>query len=194
MSAPVLYLASGSPRRSEILTQFGVPFRVIPNRLETERLRRDISLPAAVRGLALQKALASTPSEPGYVLGVDTIVVLDDEVLGKPADRDAAIVMLSRLAGRVHRVITGIGIVDTHNGSRFSRSDTAWVRMKAWDNYQIQDYIDGHYVLDKAGAYGIQHENGPVESIQGSRYTVMGLPIHRLLPIIKRCGILAPHL
>ena len=185
-----LFLASSSPRRSDILHQFGIPFEVIRNQLDDEVLGSGGSLRAAVRRLALEKAQASVAAFSGLILGVDTIVVCDGRVIGKPRDRRDARAIIMGLQGRSHQVITAFVFVDTVNNRQLSRSDSATVTIRSMTDAEIHRYAEEASVLDKAGAYGIQDETFPiVEKVIGSRYTVMGLPIMQLLGILKNYSI-----
>jgi len=149
-----------------------------------------VSLRTAVRRLALAKAEVSVADCQGLVLGVDTIVVLDGKVIGKPRDRSHARDIIRQLQGKEHQVITGMGVVDTVSGRRFSRSDVAMVRIYPLSEAAIDSYCMSADILDKAGAYGIQDTDNPiVESVDGSRYTVMGLAITQLLDILKDYSI-----
>ena len=186
----MLYLASTSPRRSDILREFSVPFQVIPNCLFEEYLNPYLGVREAVRRLALQKATASQASWDGMILGVDTIVVVDDVVFGKPVDREDAARMIGQLQGRTHQVISAFGMVDTGSGKTLSRSDVAMVTFRSMSQSEMNTYAQRDDIMDKAGAYGIQDSAaGLISKIHGSRYTVMGLPIRQLLPILRQYGI-----
>ena len=185
-----LFLASSSPRRSDILSQFGIPFEVIPNCLEDECLETAVSLRMAVRRLALEKAVRSVGDFSGLILGVDTIVVCDGHVIGKPRDRMHVRDIIGGLQGRSHQVITAFGLVDTVHNRNLSRSDIATVTIRSMTGPAMDRYSREAPVLDKAGAYGVQDETFPiVEKVIGSRYTVMGLPIVQLLGILKNYSI-----
>ncbi len=188
-----LFLASQSPRRSEILRAAGVPFEVITNQLDDEYLNPKLPITEAVASLALSKAQASRMGRDGYVLGVDTVVVLDEQVLGKPRHYVDAANMLRRLNGRSHRVITGVGLVGTgtFEGLIYADFDEVLVTIKALSDDEINAYSHREFVLDKAGGYAIQdYQYSIVLACDGDRNTVMGLPIQLLLPIFKRCAII----
>lgn len=185
-----LFLASSSPRRSEILRLYGVPFTVIPNRLDEECLSEDVGLRAAVRRLAIEKAVQSAAGFSGLILGVDTVVVLNGQVIGKPRDRSHAREIVSALQGKTHQVITAFALMDTRSKQIISRSDIATVKIRSMTETDLDWYAMNAPILDKAGAYGIQDEAFPiVETVIGSRYTVMGLPILQLLGILKNYSI-----
>jgi septum formation protein len=178
---PPLVLASGSPRRREILAQAGIDFVVIVPQIE-ERQRPGEAPPALATRLAAEKALAVAQTlEPdsGLVLGADTIVVLGDRVLGKPRDAEDAVSMLCSLAGQTHRVITGIAVADPAIGKARTLAVESRVRMRDAQEDEIRDYIALGESLDKAGAYALQGEGGRrfVTQVEGSQSNVIGLPI-----------------
>lgn len=174
-----LILASASPRRAELLRAAGIDFEVDPARLDEEKLHTDVASPSrrAVL-LALAKARAVAALRPGArVLGADTVVVLDAEILGKPRDADHALWMLSRLSGRAHEVITGVAVVEASGDERTGFAATA-VMFRAWPAAELLRYTRSSDPLDKAGAYGIQGPSGAhVEEIDGDFSNVVGLPI-----------------
>ncbi len=175
-----LVLASRSPRRRDLLTRLGVPFSVHPSEAE-ETLPPGASPGEAVRLLAQHKAEAVAPDHPeALTLGADTLVVLGETVLGKPADEDAAAAMLRRLSGRSHIVYTGLALA--HAGRTVTAHEATEVRFAALTEAEIAAYVATGSPLDKAGGYGIQDDLGAlfVEGIQGDYYNVVGLPLHRL--------------
>lgn len=182
-----LILASGSPRRREILTLLDLPFEVFPAAGEPSV---DSSLPLneAVRRVARAKAEEVAARHPGrVVLGADTVVALGGQVMGKPADEAEARAMLRRLCGRTHEVLTGVWICHpgwTDGGAGFT--DTARVEFFPADEEEIAWYAATGEPLDKAGAYGIQGRGLRfVKGIAGDFYTVMGLPGGRLLRFLR---------
>lgn len=131
--------------------------------------------------LARKKADAHRPVKPGeVVLTADTVVILDEEILGKPTDEREAREMLHRLSGRTHKVITGVALL--HHQKEKSFSETTHVTFKVLLDKEINDYVKNYRPLDKAGSYGIQEWLGliGVESIAGSYFNVVGLPVHRV--------------
>lgn len=185
-----LVLASASPRRSAILSRAGYAF-------ETRVADVDEVSPAdgvpwqAVAENARRKARAVPCGVGEVVLGADTILVLTDEWLGKPADRGVAAAMLALLAGRVHRVATAVCL--TFSGGEEAFVEETQVRMRSLTPAEIAAYHDVVNPLDKAGAYNID-EHGPlpggvVEAIEGSFVNVMGLPLERLAPRLSALGI-----
>lgn len=183
-----IILASASPRRQELLRQVGLTFRVEPS-LVDENIAEPLSPAELVEHLALIKAKEVAARHPeAIVLGADTIVVVDGAVLGKPADRAAAIAMLERLADREHLVMTGVALVQ---GERVlvSHEETA-VRFGPLTREQIERYVDSGEPMDKAGAYGIQgRAAGLIESISGDYFNVVGLPLYRTVHMLSTFGV-----
>ncbi|MBW7981783.1 Maf family protein [Enterobacillus tribolii] len=172
-----LYLASGSPRRRELLTLMAVPFERLT--LEVEEVRRpDEPALDYVRRLAQDKALAGVQAAPeDYpVLGADTIVVLAGRVLEKPRDAGHAAEMLRALSGRTHQVITAVALADRQR--HLCCHVVTDVTFRMLSEQDIRHYIDSGEPMDKAGAYGIQGLGGCfVRSISGSYHAVVGLPL-----------------
>jgi septum formation protein len=178
-----LVLASQSPRRRQLLEMLGIPVVVSPAHVQEIPLPREAPL-AYARRLARDKARAV----PGaYVLGADTIVVLGDTLLEKPADREDAVRMLSHLQGRRHDVITAVCLV--HDGQEHEAQDTTRVYFRAMDEAYLRAYAATGEADDKAGAYGIQGYGAAlVERIEGDFFSVMGLPVQLVLDLLRRAG------
>ncbi|CAI0880639.1 Maf family protein [Serratia fonticola] len=179
-----LYLASGSPRRHELLTLLGVPFEVILTHTEEQRQEGEAA-ENYVRRLAQDKARAgvSLAQQDWPVLGADTIVVLNGQVLEKPRDKEHAAQMLAALSGKQHQVMTAVAIADKQGVlCQLVVTDVTFRNLSPQD---ICDYIATGEPMDKAGAYGIQGKGGCfVRTITGSYHAVMGLPLvetHELL-------------
>ena len=182
-----IVLASNSPRRKELLSGIDVEYelRTLPDIEE--------SFPAALpheqvaEYLACKKAEAylSALNEEELLITADTIVLLDGKILGKPADFKEAAVMLHTLAGKQHRVITGVCMVTSHKKYHFS--DTTHVTFGTLSDEEIEYYLTNYSPLDKAGSYGVQEWIGyvAVERIEGSYFNVMGLPIHKIYSALK---------
>ncbi|MGD8165183.1 Maf family protein [Pantoea sp. FN0307] len=172
-----LYLASGSPRRRELLTQLGLHFERVITDVEEQR-REDESALQYVRRLAREKAQAGVAVAPHDlpVLGADTIVVLNGEVLEKPRDALHAAEMLTRLSGQTHQVLTAVALADRQRElDCLVTTDVTFRLLTAQD---IQAYIASGEPMDKAGAYGIQGLGGNfVRKINGSYHAVVGLPL-----------------
>ncbi|ROR06108.1 nucleoside triphosphate pyrophosphatase [Erwinia sp. JUb26] len=172
-----LYLASGSPRRRELLTQLGLSFERISTEVEEQR-RDGEQAEHYVRRLALEKAQAgvAVARQDLPVLGADTIVVLHNEVLEKPADADAAAAMLAKLSGQTHQVMTAVAFADRQRSLDCLVVTDVTFRSLTPDD--IRNYIASGEPMDKAGAYGIQGLGGNfVRKINGSYYAVVGLPL-----------------
>ncbi len=174
---PTLVLASGSPRRRELLGQLGIPFEVRPADLD-ETPHTDEQAEPYVGRLSREKALAV--AKPGeWVIAADTTVALDGLILGKPDDPDDAIRILTMLAGRSHQTHTGLALADGTTGEILhAHVDTAVVTLRAFDRDLIEWYVASGEPLDKAGAYGLQGMGGMlIERVDGNVQTVVGLPM-----------------
>lgn len=172
-----LYLASGSPRRRELLEQLGLRFERLSTQVE-EQKRPDEQAEAYVRRLACEKARAgvAVAEQDLPVLGADTIVVLNDAVLEKPADEAAAAEMLAKLSGQTHRVMTAMALADAKQLLDCLVVTEVTFRTLSADD--ISAYIASGEPMDKAGAYGIQGLGGNfVRKINGSYHAVVGLPL-----------------
>lgn len=172
-----LYLASGSPRRQELLTQLGITFEKVVPGIEEQR-RPQESAPQYVSRLAREKAQAGVALtvENLPVLGADTIVILNGEVLEKPRDGEHAAAMLRLLSGKTHQVLTAVALADSeHTMDCLVVTD---VTFRVLSEQDIADYVASGEPLDKAGAYGIQGLGGCfVRRINGSYHAVVGLPL-----------------
>ena len=188
---PSMVLASASPRRRELLHQIGIVFRVVAADIEeiplTEEKPGDFVLRMA-RGKALEVMRREGAGLP--VLGSDTAVILDGQILGKPVDRGDAIAMLSSLSGKTHEVFSAVAVAvsetkihEALNVTRvtFSRLELDW----------IESYCDTGDPMDKAGAYGVQGKAAEkISRIEGSFYGVMGLPLYETAQLLKRAEVL----
>lgn len=185
-----LVLASASLRRAELLKKIGLDFIVRPAVTE-EIIKPKLDLLEQVKGLALQKARAVAETLPaGLVIGADTIVVLGQEVLGKPNSREMAVQMLSRLSGQQHQVLTGVALVDSQSGQAISEVESTLVQFRTLTLEEITAYVKTGEPLDKAGAYGIQEKGAIlVERIEGCYFNVVGLPLARLVRMLKEMGV-----
>ena len=174
----MLILASQSPRRKELLAHLNMPFTV---RVADIDEAMDPAKPPAeeVARVSLAKALAIPREEADTVIAADTIVVLDDKVLGKPVDKADARAMLSALSGRTHQVMTGVTVL---KGSRsLTHTEITEVYFRTLSQEEIDRYVESGEPMDKAGSYGIQGGASLfVEKLHGDYYNVMGLPVCRL--------------
>ena len=184
---PPLVLASQSPRRAELIGRLGLEFETLPADIDESYLPGETPEVHAER-LAREKALAIAVSRPdALVVGSDTIVVIDGEVLGKPRDPEHAVQMLMRLSGREHEVCTGIAVA--HGGHVESGLERVHVRFRRLDCRACEEYVATGEPMDKAGAYGIQgFGSAIVECIDGDYFAVMGLPVVQMLLLIERFG------
>lgn len=174
-------LASNSPRRRELLAELGVDYRVEVIKGIEESHPAEMPAHDIAEYLSRKKAAAYRLKPNELLITADTVVILDGEVLGKPADEAAACEMLRHLSGRTHSVVTGVAVTTLDGGMR-SFSDEALVEFDVLSDDEINYYVKNYRPLDKAGAYGIQEWIGyaGVKRMEGSFYTVMGLPVHKL--------------
>lgn len=184
---PRLVLASGSPRRRRLLAGLGLDFDVRPPHVD-ESVEPGESPQDHVRRISVAKARAT--GEAGeLVLAADTVVVLGEELLGKPAHPAQARAMLSRLAGHEHRVLTGVTLRDPASGKVGTDVASSSVRLRALEPGEIEWYVATGEPADKAGAYALQGIGGLfVESICGSSSNVIGLPLPLLYSLFPRLG------
>ena len=185
MKANQIVLASGSPRRREILTQIGVDFEVIvSNEEECPKSADPLDFP---RENAAMKALAVSKKVPGaYVLGFDTLVFLDGKPLGKPKTPEEALEMLQKLNGKTHKVITGVAIAKDAQVVDTQQEETR-VLFRENSLRELKNYVNSKDPMDKAGAYGIQTRGARlIKSISGCYYNVVGLPVALTLEMLAR--------
>jgi septum formation protein len=177
-----IVLASASPRRKELLKGLDIDFEVRTKGDIDESFPTDMPVAEAPLYIALQKAKAYIDEidDDETVITADTVVILDNELIGKPCDRAAAIAMLRRLSGRRHEVVTGVALTGKAQQTSFSVS--SYVVFDELTEDEIVRYVDKYKPFDKAGAYGIQEWIGfvGVRSVEGSFYNIMGLPVQRL--------------
>lgn len=178
-------LASQSPRRKNLLEKAGFSFDVVVSDADETTEKMDPS--DLVEFLAEFKAKTVLESHPGkVVLGADTIVVLGNEIIGKPKDTDDARSLLKRLSGTHHKVYTGICVLD--NNMKDILHEVSDVYFKELDDFQINQYLSEHTALDKAGAYNAE-EATFIDKIEGSYSTVVGLPIDKVISLLRKHGI-----
>ena len=191
---PSIILASQSPRRKQLLEWAEVAFEVIVKETD-ESYPDNLSMDAIAMHIARNKALAvkemignNKDQNNLYktIVAADTIVVLNNQVIGKPKDREHAIQILSSLAGQIHHVVTGVVIVSPTKEIAFA--DTTEVEFHQLDENQISFYVDKYKPYDKAGAYAIQEWIGVVgiKSVKGDFYNVMGLPVSKVVQVLKQ--------
>jgi len=184
-----LVLASASPRRRELLRRLVSDFDVIASAVD-ERFEPG-PLAEAVAALAVVKARAvAAGRSAGIVVGADTIVVIDGDALGKPADHDEAVAMLRRLRGRTHEVLTGVAVIDVAGGRVFRDTEITRVTMARYPDDLIERYAASGAPLDKAGAYAIQDLDGAlVDTLVGSYTNVVGLPLGLTARLLAAAGV-----
>lgn len=182
-----IILASASPRRKEILENTNVKFKIMASSIEELTLEGESPCKMVMR-LAFEKGIdIAFRQKSDLVISADTIVVLDNTVLGKPKDEIEARKMITSLSGRTHQVITGISLINLDNNKKIIDYVISNVKFKNLSEEDINDYIRTKESLDKAGAYGIQGYGALlVEEIQGDYFNIVGLPISRLSDLLKK--------
>jgi septum formation protein len=188
MTTPPVILASQSPRRRELLTLVGIPHTIRPADIDERYLPGEVPRAHAER-LAREKAAVVARDEPdAVVIGSDTIVVVDGEVLGKPRDEQHAAEMLARLSGRSHVVMTAVAVM--WRGVELSAVEEVGVTFHPLDADTVLSYIATGEPMDKAGAYGIQGYGATiVQRVDGDYFAVMGLPLQRLVRLMEQLGL-----
>lgn len=182
-----IFLASKSPRRKKLLEQINLSFEIVHS--EIDETIYDNELPEqAVMRLAKEKAESCIDKCKGIVISADTIVVVDNKVLGKPSDEKEAFEMLKILSGNNHHVFTGYSVLNTANNYEIVDYEKTEVTFRVLDDDEIIDYIKTGSPLDKAGAYGIQDDFGAVfiTKIVGDYYNVVGLPLSKVYSSLKK--------
>ncbi len=185
-----IILASGSPGRKGLLEQIGLEFEVDPSNYE-EDMTLEMEPCELAKHLSLGKAKdVAQRHEDTIVIAADTFCVLGKEILGKPHTVENAKIMLQKLSGKAHSVITGFTIIDTATGKQVSKSVETKVFITNISEEDINDYVSLGEPLDKAGAYAMQHRGGIfVEKIEGDYFNVVGLPLLPVVLELKNFGI-----
>jgi len=185
-----LILASSSPRRAEILANAGLPFSVLSSAVDESPYPGET--PAAlVQRLANAKAdlVTARAIGPAIILAADTVVVLDDKILGKPSSVEDARHMLQQLSGRTHSVLTGVALVRLPDGERRRFIESTLVHFRPITDEELSSYLATEEPYDKAGAYAIQGQAGRyIPRIEGCYFNVVGLPLSRVLTELKGLG------
>ena len=190
-SNPSFILASASPRRNDLLSRLGLSFEVIP--ADTDETLFDGERPGEhTRRLAEAKARAVAEQHPGrWSLGADTIVFIDDEILGKPADEDDAFHMLQTIAGRRHTVVTSFCVANAERAERALETVKSLVFLRELTPEEIRWYIATGEPMDKAGSYAVQGIGASlVTRIEGSYTNVVGLPLAETVAALERLGVI----
>ena len=192
VSTPVI-LASSSPRRRELLSDMGLQFQVVSPEIDEEPLPGESTQDTASR-LSLAKALAvASRFDAGYVVGADSMVVLEGRPMGKPADASDARRMLRELRDTRHQVTTGVTVVDAALGRRLTDTVTSYVKLRNFTDAEIEASIASGMPLDKAGAYAVQDEAlRPAESWEGCYSNIVGLPLCRVSEMLAELGCELP--
>ena len=190
MTATKLILASASPRRAEILRQAGIAFTVMSSAIDETPVPGESAQDMAQR-LADAKAelVAARAVGPAIVIAADTAVLIDSQILGKPRTTDDARNMLTKLAGRVHSVVTGVTLIRLPDAERRRFVETTHVHVAAFSSEELDHYLATAEPFDKAGAYAVQGRAGRyIPRIEGCYFNVVGLPLARLQQALTALG------
>ncbi len=186
---PPIILASHSPRRKELLRQIGVQFVSDPTDVDERMHSGESPEGYAVRVSQDKAQTAARRAKTGIIIAADTIVVLDDQILGKPVDARDAERVLGMLSGKVHHVISGLTVMDAVTGKTETRTSVTKVWFRSLSTGEVASYVASREPLDKAGAYGIQGKGALlVERIEGCYFNVVGLPLAMLGEMLRDFG------
>ncbi len=191
MNKKEIVLASSSPRRKDILESLGIDFKVVKPDVKEEKVLKALPPIDAVKKLALLKAqeVANTYVDC-IVIAADTVVVCDNDLLGKPSSYEEAFLMLKKLGGRWHTVITGVSLVIKCEDISLVDTETTQVFIRHLTDEDIKAYLKTKEYIDKAGAYAIQGKGALlVKEIKGDYYNVVGLPVFRLSCLLSKVGL-----
>lgn len=182
-----LVLASASPRREEILKNLNLKFTIVPAKIDESEFTSSDPI-EMVENLSVKKAEAvASLVEDALVIAADTIVVLGDEILGKPGSQPAARQMLKQLSNQEHYVMTGVSVLNSQTGEIETAHEITKVKMMELSQQEIEEYVSTGEPMDKAGAYAIQGLGALfIEEIIGSHYSVVGLPVNQLFKILRK--------
>ena len=189
MPEPRIILASASPRRAELLRQIGVVFELAPSQIE-ERPHPDEAPADYITRIARAKVIAvARERSAGLIIGADTVVVLDGQLMGKPENETDAQKMLRQLSGNWHAVLTGVALYDVQTRHEVADYEKTLVKFAQMTDAEIEWYVRTGEPMDKAGAYGIQGLGGLfVDEVAGNYYNVVGLPIPLVYRLARRLG------
>lgn len=192
-----LILASASPRRAEILTAMGLTFNTVPSSVSEAPTAGLSPKEQAISHAGSKSAAIAAITENGTVIAADTIVVLEDEILGKPNSQEQAVEMLKRLRGKKHLVITAMAATDAASGETQVGTRNSRVTMRHYTDNEIDTYVNSGSPMDKAGAYGIQDKDfNPVAVVKGCYLNVVGLPVCLMMELLLKLGVhpaVSPH-
>ncbi|MBN1479943.1 septum formation inhibitor Maf [candidate division KSB1 bacterium] len=194
MFAQKLILASQSPRRAQLLKLVGFDFDIIPSFVDEDEIQ-EIDPPHHVKSLSLAKAKSVAVNiDKGIIIGADTIVVLNGEILGKPEDKAEAKKMLRRLAGQTHQVYTGFTLLEKPTNRKISDYEITHVHFRVLSDWEIDRYVATQNPMDKAGAYGIQDQSAVfADRIEGCFYNVVGFPLSKFYTAMMEFVSQRPH-
>lgn len=179
-----IILASSSPRRADIMKRTKIKFEIMPSPYVEEHTTTAFSY-EFIENLAYNKAKAVVMEEPALVIGADTVVVLDNEILGKPDGCEGAFKMLRKLSGKTHQVVTSIVVINSETGEVKKNSTTSHVTFEELTDEQIKYYIENYKPFDKAGSYGIQEmPEGYIKSYTGDLENIIGMSSKSLLALL----------
>jgi septum formation protein len=183
-----IYLCSRSPRRRKLLNQINLKFRSFSIDVDESILKNEKPVHIVKRLASNKLSEALKKVKKGIIITADTIVVLDNKVLGKPEDEQDAVRILKKLSGRVHTVYTGFSIFNTEKNLQITDYEKTKVEFRKMDEDEIREYVRGGSPMDKAGAYGIQDDFGAVfiKKISGCYYNVVGLPLQKVYQTLKK--------
>lgn len=181
-----IILASASPRRKKLLKKIIKNLKVVAGKVKESRIKAKTPIGFALKAALAKATDVAKKQKNSLVIGADTIVVLDNKILGKPKTKKEAVAMLKKLRGKTHQVITGIAVVDSETNSKATDYDITQVKMKKVPDQNILDYVKSGKPMDKAGAYGIQEiEKTFGITIKGNYDNVVGLPVGKLKSLIQ---------
>ena len=199
-----IVLASASPRRRDLLARLGVPFRVVASHVDESAdgltPRALVAEVASRKAWAVAKWLDLEQGPPGrsiLVIGADTVIECDGQIMGKPVNAADAVAMLTRLSGRSHSVLTGVSVILARHGqcSTATGVDESRLIFRTLSADEIQCYVDSGEPLDKAGSYAIQGAGAAfVQILNGSHSNVVGLPLSLLRQLSRQVGVDLPHI
>lgn len=182
-----IILASSSPRRADILRKAKIEYEIMPSPYIEDHTTTAFSY-EFIENLAYNKAKAVIPlvKAPSLIIGADTVVVLDNEILGKPDGSEGAFKMLKNLSGKTHFVVTSIVVIDSETGKFKKNSTTSYVSFEDLTDEQIKFYIDNYKPFDKAGSYGIQEmPEGYIKSYTGDLENIIGMSSKALMKLLR---------
>lgn len=185
-----IILASASPRRKDLLEKIGLKFKIVKSDCK-ETIDMNLNPHSLAQKLSLEKArIVAKKYKSAIIIAADTLVILDNRIIGKPKDKKDARETLKLLSNRVHSIITGFTIIDSSSGKSVSKSEETKVFMKKITDREIDSYIKTGEPFGKAGSYAIQEKGSMfIEKIEGDFFNAVGLPIYSLIKALKNFGV-----